>query len=462
MIKDSSESKSSQLLDPIVLARIEQASKICLLVASLVAAIILSGWFLPVISSFFPDGWALMQASTALMILFISIALALNRYKSDDRYAFMSLFFAFLCLFLVGATLSEHWYGEGAIIGRYLVANEMRSLVGSTSVQSVSCFFLLTVPLFIDPSRQDKRGWLLDFFITLLVILNLLYAAGHIYQASSFVKSSSTSLLSLQTLVCVALLTFVQAARRAPYGAYSIVVSKGIGGHIARILLPASLLASYAVIFSQTRIRQLGLLSSPYDAALTAVALAVILIVVVILMARKIDGLESRLRRISITDEMTGIYNFRGFSLLGKQELLVAKRSRIPLTILYFDVDGLKKVNDTLGHDVGSQLICDVATLLSENFRASDIVARIGGDEFAVIAHGLEDDIGIAIERIYHVTDEVNESGENPYDIGFSVGRVMFDAQIDEQLEGLLSRADAAMYQNKKERRGMRMESDKG
>ncbi len=159
---------------------------------------------------------------------------------------------------------------------------------------------------------------------------------------------------------------------------------------------------------------------------------------------------------------MTGIYNFRGFSLLGKQELLVAKRSRIPLTILYFDVDGLKKVNDTLGHDVGSQLICDVATLLSENFRASDIVARIGGDEFAVIAHGLEDDIGIAIERIYHVTDEVNESGENPYDIGFSVGRVMFDAQIDEQLEGLLSRADAAMYQNKKERRGMRMESDKG
>ncbi len=164
MIKDSSESKSSQLLDPIVLARIEQASKICLLAASLVAAIILSGWFLPVISSFFPDGWALMQASTAFMILFISIALALNRYKSDDRYAFMSLFFAFLCLFLVGATLSEHWYGEGAIMGRYLVANEMRSLVGSTSVQSVSCFFLLTVPLFIDPSRQDKRGWLLDFF----------------------------------------------------------------------------------------------------------------------------------------------------------------------------------------------------------------------------------------------------------------------------------------------------------
>ena len=94
-----------------------------------------------------------------------------------------------------------------------------------------------------------------------------------------------------------------------------------------------------------------------------------------------------------------------------------ARRSAKPVTVLYFDVDALKQVNDALGHDADSQLLRDVATLLRTNFRVSDAVGRLGGDEFAVFAHDSDADLTPLLRRLQGATDAVNQSGKKPYRI---------------------------------------------
>lgn len=457
---NSTENQSTCQLDPVVLNWFDVTSNTCLFVSGLIATIILSGWFMPPIGQILPDGWALMQATTAISVLFLCIALVLRKHKNNKRYSSICSFFAVLSIVIVGITLLEHWLGQDAILGTFLVAKNQLPLVYPTSIQSVSCFFVLALTLFIDPSRQDRIGYIFDVLIMVLVMLNLLYVAGYLYKASNLIQVTSAILISSQTLICIALLTFVQIARRAPFGTYTILVSKGIAGHTARIVLPFSVIISYLIILSQTKLTNTGFLETPYVSALTAVASAGIMIIVVLLLSRKINALEMRLRKITITDELTGAYNLRGLNMHGKQKLLDARRSTTPLSVLYIDVDGLKKVNDSLGHDTGSELLCDVVTLLHDNFRENDIVSRIGGDEFAIIANGSEDEIASAIKRLNKTVDEMNISGDRPYKIGFSIGKVNFDPRSNETIERLISRADTAMYKIKKERPTVLDESD--
>lgn len=453
MEENGTENQSIRKIDPAILNWFEITSNTCLFVAVVISVIITFGWFIPPIGQILPDGWALMQLTSSLSILFISIALALSKPKNKGRYSFISRFFVILCIVFVGVALLEIWYGQKPVLGTFLITNKQLLLVHPTSIQSASCFFVLSLTLFIDPSRQDKVGYILDALIMILVMLNLLYFAGYLYNASNLIEVTSAILISPQSLICIALLTFVQIARRAPFGSYEILVASGMAGHTARIMLPLSVAITYFIILSQLQLTSTGFLDTPNSSAITAVVSSSIVIIVVILLSHKVDVLEVRLRRMSIIDELTGAYNLRGLYIHGKQMLLEARRLSTPLSVIYIDVDGLKNVNDSLGHDVGSGLLCDVIKLLRDNFRESDIVSRIGGDEFVIIAYGSEDEVASAIQRLYEAVDDINSSGDRPYCIGFSIGEVGFDPHSNESLERLINKADAAMYKNKKERR---------
>ena len=89
---------------------------------------------------------------------------------------------------------------------------------------------------------------------------------------------------------------------------------------------------------------------------------------------------EAEVRQLSLTDELTGLYNRRGFFLLAEQQLKIARRTQTPCCVLFADLDGLKKINDTIGHELGDRAIVDAAQILKETFRDADIVARLGGD----------------------------------------------------------------------------------
>jgi diguanylate cyclase (GGDEF)-like protein len=175
---------------------------------------------------------------------------------------------------------------------------------------------------------------------------------------------------------------------------------------------------------------------------------------------------EGKLRTASMTDEMTGLLNRRGFLIHAQRELEIADRNKRNFSILYLDLNGLKKINDEFGHKEGDQAIVDISNLLRKTFRTSDIIARIGGDEFTVI---ITDPRSPSIEKTVarHIQDNLgihNEQTGKGYTLSVSMGMVHYDPEQPFSVEELLARADELMYEHKQNRESIKetMPSSKG
>ena len=165
--------------------------------------------------------------------------------------------------------------------------------------------------------------------------------------------------------------------------------------------------------------------------------------------------MREQLRSQSIKDDLTGLLNRRGFVALGQHALSLADREKRHLLIVFVDLDGMKEINDKYGHHRGDGALVDAAALLRQTFRKSDVVARMGGDEFAVIAQcrTTEDKAHIQ-RRLSENLEALNERSSGPYRLSMSVGLVDYDGGNSCGLDQLLELADAAMYQSKRLKRG--------
>jgi len=160
--------------------------------------------------------------------------------------------------------------------------------------------------------------------------------------------------------------------------------------------------------------------------------------------------LTSALRSLSLIDDLTGLYNRRGFTELGEQHLMLARRSGRAVLLVYLDVDNLKRINDSHGHQAGDAALRRVADMLRETFRQSDIIARIGGDEFVVMAlEASEENEAQLLERLRTRAREVDRVAKIPYDLSFSAGAARYSGDDPITLEELLAEVDEAMYQEK-------------
>ncbi|MEG4531303.1 diguanylate cyclase [Microcoleus sp. D2_18a_D3] len=162
---------------------------------------------------------------------------------------------------------------------------------------------------------------------------------------------------------------------------------------------------------------------------------------------------EAEVRQLSVTDELTGLYNRRGFFLLADQQLKIARRTQTSYFILFADLDGLKKINDTLGHEMGDRVIVDAAQILKQTFREADIVARLGGDEFALFIPNFSDESSTNFHaRLQENIDRFNQQSERAY-ISISLGVEFGDVNNEVLLEQLLAKADKLMYEHKRTKR---------
>jgi two-component system, cell cycle response regulator len=153
----------------------------------------------------------------------------------------------------------------------------------------------------------------------------------------------------------------------------------------------------------------------------------------------------------AITDELTGLYNRRGLRNVAQSFYKATCRLGVQCVLLYADLDGLKSINDTLGHDVGDKAICETANLLRGVFRDSDILCRLGGDEFAVLAFGAgEDNCDLLVSRIENAVMAINQQSDRLYRLSISVGAVEIDPKVPFSLEQLLLDADGYMYNKKR------------
>lgn len=165
----------------------------------------------------------------------------------------------------------------------------------------------------------------------------------------------------------------------------------------------------------------------------------------------ELKEIQERLRDLTLTDDLTHLYNRRGFFTLAEQALRYARRNKKEHVIVYADLDNLKVVNDRFGHAAGSRMIVDAAEIFRSSFRDSDIVARIGGDEFVVLA---QDSSAIGAEAIKNRLEieikNFNSKNERPLALSISFGTIHFNAKTDLSIEELISEADKLMYEQKR------------
>jgi diguanylate cyclase (GGDEF)-like protein len=163
--------------------------------------------------------------------------------------------------------------------------------------------------------------------------------------------------------------------------------------------------------------------------------------------------LLAELHNQSLKDYLTGLHNRRGFFLLAQQHVKLAKRMRRPVLFVVADLDGMKKINDTFGHEAGDQALIETAGILKKTFRDADIIGRFGGDEFAVCI--MEDDTSTAEAITKRLEENIrisNNTTTSPYKLSISEGIARFDFASETSFEQMLAQADGLMYKKKRTR----------
>ncbi|XP_060084996.1 probable diguanylate cyclase DgcC [Ylistrum balloti] len=167
--------------------------------------------------------------------------------------------------------------------------------------------------------------------------------------------------------------------------------------------------------------------------------------------------LQDKIRTRTLKDELTGLYNQRGFHALAHEYAALAERTKRSMLILFIDLDGLKKINDTLGHSEGDHAIVAASAVLERTFRATDLIARLGGDEFAALLMETEDQTEELVrDRLQAMLTRHNTQKRRDYDLKMSIGFSRFEPGSSRPIQELLKEADEAMYQDKRKRKAVR------
>mgnify|MGYP000957610203 CR=1 FL=1 len=165
---------------------------------------------------------------------------------------------------------------------------------------------------------------------------------------------------------------------------------------------------------------------------------------------------EHKLKEVSLTDELTGLLNRRGFKMLADQLINMANRMNLNAILFYIDLDRLKWINDTLGHASGDLALQDSASILLNTFRSSDIIARFGGDEFVILAIEVAEHPQKAmLNRLQEKIRLYNENCQRDFKLSFSIGMAYYDCKKPLALDELLEKADQSMYIEKQAKRNL-------
>ena len=171
--------------------------------------------------------------------------------------------------------------------------------------------------------------------------------------------------------------------------------------------------------------------------------------------ARERHRLLEEISALSLTDELTGLHNRRAFLTMADQRLQLLERGASLCLLIFADVDGLKAANDTMGHEAGDRLLVDAARVLQSAFRRTDLVARMGGDEFVVLADGAtEHDAELVLAKLQqHIALRNDDAGAGVPRLSISAGVLCFSAGPSVKLNDLIAEADARMLLDKNTRR---------
>jgi diguanylate cyclase (GGDEF)-like protein len=443
---------SSNQPDPRVLHVFAALQRLCLVIVTFISVVTLSAWLLPPLARVLPASWDQMKANAALCILLSATSLTLSRSRRSIRSIRISRVLALAVTFIAAITALEHLFQRSTWFDTFLSSSASSLYPGKPAPSTAHIFLLLGVLLFFIRTRKSLLAYLIDFTSLALCTFVLIDIYAPILGAMHIHGSSMQPHLPPQTLFCLALLTFVAFSRRAEYGILSIIFGGGIGGKIARLASPAAILLPFLRSSGGGSIAHIGIL--PRTEYITAVG-SLIAFCFVLFIALRIDGLEKHIRDLSLRDELTGLYNRRGFYFLAEQALRLAHRSGEPFSVLFVDLDNLKQINDALGHEAGSLLLQQMASILITTVRETDAVGRLGGDEFVVAGRASASEITRAAQRLEAAAARATIDN-HLHPLSFSFGHVTSDNISALSLDDMLQQADQIMYEAKRQKKSLR------
>jgi len=435
----------SQEPDLRVVAGLERFDNVALVVVAAVGSGILILWAAPALAGLAPDGWSRMRPLTAIGILLSVSSLAFSAPRNSRR-AFLVGIISAVAVALIGvATLLTY---------TPLVLYDPATWILRPAPQTAVCFVLLGVAISLSRRADPACRALADACSVGLIAFALFLLGGIVFSVLEFTHFDATMSMSSQTLFCFVLLSVIVAGRRASDGVWlAIFVSRGIGSQMARVALPMMLATPFGVFALIAWLDAAGILPTNQTRAIAAPLLSLLSVGVMGWLAHRTNHLERQLRQQSLTDPLTNILNRRGFEAIGDYVIRNAQRSRSSLTAFYFDIDGLKRANDSLGHEAGSLIIKTFADLLVATFRKNDVLARIGGDEFVVLAVGARQSASELLIRLAKNIAASNDAGAVPGGIAYSAGYAELGLGVVRNVSDLVAEADRMMYQQKSRKR---------
>jgi diguanylate cyclase (GGDEF)-like protein len=436
----------SVLPNPSIFRGMLFAQRVCLALSGLALLDALWIWFRLGSSNVSHPSATSFNAPVVLTVLICFTGLLLSEPESAGHLLDYVRRFVNLLALIAAVVLLIHVLtgsgGMGAFQSGGQSASTPRLLTGTLS--------LLAILVVLIQSNNAILSRVADFLVCCLCLLGLILVTE--YAFGSFLLFGRTSVAPTPPiiLICLALLSLVVVFRQAEHGVFAIFMGVGIGSRLARIFAPILLALPFlreAVVALLTRS---GVLPGPHGDAILASIAATILFAILLFFTWRISGLENEIHDLILRDDVTRLYNYRGFHMLAEHALRLAQRSSLPFSVLFVDLQNVSRVNAELGADAAAAYLAQAGELLRNTFRESDIKGRIGRDEFAIAGQFDRTGITVAALRLEAASTAHRSESGLLFPLEFSIGHVTSVENSQESLKDLMARADKSRYQQKR------------
>lgn len=436
--------------DPALLHKLALIEQGYLAVVAMLALGALGGWLSPLLGRLLPADWALLRPQIAVAALLSAGALELSRSRHPAWLRQIGFVLAMLLALLAVAVLARDLFDVSLGIDLFAAGSTALGTAGRMPALTAAAFAVLADGIMLIRARRGLASHLADLFVAVFCLLVLVMIS--LYMLEGFSSPAGNERTSLLTLLSVSLLAFVAFMRRAELGAFVTFLGAGSGSRIARIVAPLVLLVPFLPQTALVHAVRAGLIRTEYVSISAAFITAGLSLAVMLYMALKINRLERKVRDLSLHDELTGLYGRRGFYAVGWQALRQARRSGLPFSVMFIDVENLPGITQTHGNRTASELLVETAQLLKASFRATDVIGRIDPADFAVAGHFSSSAIEVMRLRLQEAVNYRNSNPGQTCALNFSIGCVSAGDPRNESLEEMLAQADQAREQDFQER----------
>ncbi len=454
--------KRRAMLDPRWrrLARVRLYCNAACVASAVLGAVILLGWLSRTArskSAFLYIGT--IEPGTALDFILLGISLWLLLPDPPRRVRrFWGLALAGVATSLGVLNLIERPFRFDLGIDRLLLGCAPAS-IRMTPVTATTVLALGLALLLLD--RRSRSGvfpsQLLSLWGGFAAVMSL---SGYINGADAIYGFFSFTPVSVYISLLLFLMSAAVLFARPRVGIPKDLMGKFIGSSMARRLLPAVIVIPVCAAWLRMRLQQASWFGTELGLAMNVTINVVSLSFLVWLYARKLNKSEESLEEarkakdvlhdVSLRDDLTGLYNRRGFLTFAEEQIKLARSGRRELVVLFADIDGLKAINDGYGHSEGDRAIKMAAEVLLTVFRDTDLISRLAGDEFAVLALDCSPAGLTRIEAHLEKALRASNNRSNPWKLSISLGAIHVDSEHPVSIDELLGKADKTMYERKR------------